>query len=418
MTTALQMQAADQGGMRRNNLALVLRLLHDKGPRSRAAVAVETGLNKATVSSLVAELIDRGLVREVGTSTERNGDAPRLGRPPTLLEIDGRNVACVGIEVNVDVIEVVVTDLAGRRVFEHVRPLDAAGHPPSRTMGSLTAVTRHALDAVHDRCPTVAGISVAVPGLIHAGDRAITFAPNLHWRDVDLGVRLATDLGINVPISIDNDANLSGLAEYRVGEFAGTPNLITVTGQTGVGGGIVVEGRLLRGASGFGGEVGHMHVLPDGPECGCGRRGCWEALVGLKSLLRRAVPDLAATLEADDSLGPDDKVARVVTRAQSSDAVTLAALHEHGRWLGDGVSILVNLFDPEAVVLGGFFRDIAPWVLPIADARLRELAIAPHARQCRLAASTLAFSSAALGGALHAAERVFDDPAVIDVRRT
>jgi predicted NBD/HSP70 family sugar kinase len=412
VATALRMQPADQVGVRRNNLSLVLRLLHERGSRSRAAVAAETGLNKATVSSLVAELIERRLVQEVGTE-----DARRLGRPATLLELDGRSVACVGVELNVDFIEILATDLAGRPLFERSVPVDTAGRPSARTMRALTALTRLALDAISEACPTIAGITVAVPGLVDVDARAVTLAPNLHWHDLDIGAHLAGALGVDVTISVDNDGNLSALAEYRVGHYAGTPNLIAITGQTGVGGGIVMEGRLLRGAAGFSGEVGHMHLAPDGPRCGCGRIGCWEALVGLKPLLRRAVPDLAAALEADESLGPEQKVRHIVARAQADDPVALAALVEHGGWLGDGLSILVNLFNPQVVVLGGFFRDLAPWVLPVAEARVMDLTIAPRAGGCRLAVSTLGFSAASLGGAIHAAERVFDDPGLVEIPR-
>lgn len=410
VSSVVRMQPADQVGVRRNNLALTLRLLRERGARSRASVAADTGLNKATVSSLVAELIERRLVRDLGTE-----DARRLGRPATLVELDGRTVACLGVEVNVDFIEVIATDLAGRPLFERTTPVDAAGRPTDRTLDELTALTRAALDAVQPSCTTIAGITIAVPGLVDVEARAVTLAPNLRWQDLDVGARMADALDLDAPVSVDNDGNLSALAEYRVGPFAGLPNLIAITGQTGVGGGIIVDGRLLRGATGFSGEVGHMHVAADGPLCGCGRQGCWEARIGLLPLLRRAVPDLAPELEADDSLGPEDKVHALVARAEHGDAVCLGALAEHGRWLGDGLSILVNLFNPQVIVLGGFFREIAPWTLSVAETRLHELTLAPEAGGCRLAVSTLGFSAAALGGAIHAAERVFDDPALVSI---
>jgi predicted NBD/HSP70 family sugar kinase len=402
------MQPADQVSVRRNNLALVLRLLHDVGPRSRAAVAAESGLNKATVSSLVAELIDRGLVREVGTDDRRG-----LGRPATLLELDGRNVAALGLELNVDFIAALATDLAGREVFHAERPIDAAGWPRQQVVATLTRLAADALAALGPGCSTLSGITVAVPGLVDAEGRAITLAPNLDWRDVDVGHRLAAALGVQAPVSVDNDGNLGALAEYRVGEFAGTPNLIFVSGQTGVGGGIIVDGRLLRGATGFSGEVGHMRMAQDGPVCGCGRQGCWEAFVGLKPLLRAAVPDLASELEANPSLGPEDKIAKVVSRATAGDDVALAGLERHAHWLGTGLATLVNLFNPQVIVLGGFFRDIAPWIIRTAERTMRAETIAPKAGDCILAVSHLGFSAAALGGAIHAAQRVFDDPALV-----
>src|SRR4051794_17303441 len=212
---------------------------------------------------------------------------------------------------------------------------------------------RRAIDAVAPECTTLAGVTVAVPALVDVERSVVKFAPNLHWQDLEVGRKLEHALGPSVTVSVDNDANLGALAEYRVGEHAGTPNLIYVAGQIGVGGGIVVDGRVLRGARGFSGEVGHMHIVDGGPLCGCGRLGCWEALVGLRPLLRAAVPDVLDSLDAQPRLGPQAKIGHVVARATAGDPVALAALEQHGRWLGTGLATLVNLFNPQVVVLGG-----------------------------------------------------------------
>jgi predicted NBD/HSP70 family sugar kinase len=406
--TAVRMQAADHAGVRRNNLSLVLRLLHGGGMQSRASVAAVTGLNKATVSSLVADLIDRGLVRELGTD-----DQGRVGRPATLLELDGRQVAALGLELNVDLLTIVATDLAGRTLFHRTRALDAASRPVKRTLDTLISIARKAHDELLRQVQTIAGVTVAIPGLVDAAAGTVAFAPNLDWHDVHIGDRLSEALGGDLEVTIDNDANLAALAEYRVGEFAGVPNLIYITGQAGIGGGLILGGRPERGSSGFSGEVGHMHITNDGPLCGCGRRGCWEALVGLTQLVRSAVPDAAAELEASRNKGPEAKVGAVVARALAADAVALDALERLATWLGIGLSIIVNVFNPEVIILGGFFREIESWVLPIAEGTMREHTMAADAGGCQLAVSTLGFSAAALGAAIHAAERVFDDPALV-----
>lgn len=409
MGTTLRMEPADQGTVRRTNLSLVLRLLRSAGPRSRADVAAETGLTKATVSSLVADLIDRGLVREVGPTT-----AQGLGRPATLLELDGRRVAALGLEVNVGFVEVLATDLAGRQVFHRTR---AVRPTASRGLGTLRVamdLAEEALTTVAPACPTVAGITVALPGLVDLGARSLTLAPNLHWHDLDVRRQLVDRLGRVVPITVDNDANLSALAEYRMGEFAGVRHLVAIAGQTGVGAGIIVDGRLLRGSRGFAGEVGHIKMADDGPACGCGRTGCLESLVGLRALLTDAVPDQAAALLKDTSKGPEARLAPVVARAEAGDPATLDALQRCGRWLGAALAVLVDVLNPEVIVLGGFYGPIAEWILPPAEQAMRAGSIAPDAGGCRLAASTLGFSTAALGGAIHAAQRVFDDPFLVE----
>src|SRR5262249_49093328 len=147
--------------VRRNNLALVLRLLHDEGPRSRASVATETGLNKATVSRLVAELIDRGLVRELGVLSEG-----RRGRPGTLIELDGRRLAALGREPNVHFLPPAAVALGGRVVFQRTRPIDAASIPRHQTLRTLTTMVRQTVDAVAGTCDVIAGVTVAVPALV------------------------------------------------------------------------------------------------------------------------------------------------------------------------------------------------------------------------------------------------------------
>ena len=136
----------------------MLRLLHDEGPRSRASVATETGLNKATVSRLVADSIDRGLVRELGVVSEG-----RRSRPGTLIELDGRHVAALGLELNVDFITAVAIDLGGRIVFQRTRPIDAASAPRHRTLRTLSSMVRQTVQAVGDTCDVIAGVTVAVP---------------------------------------------------------------------------------------------------------------------------------------------------------------------------------------------------------------------------------------------------------------
>ncbi len=397
---------ADQTVIRRHNLSLVLRLLQ-KGPRSRAAIALKTGLNKATVSSLVADLTDRRLARDLGIDQAR-----RLGRPATLVELDGRNVAAIGLQLNVDYLAVLATDLAGRVLYEETRPLDVVRGPRHRVLHLLARLAEKAALAAADNDASVAGLTVAAPGVVDLARGQLRFAPNLGWRDVALVERLAEAIGPDVPISLGNDANLAALAEFRVGEYAGTPNLIYLIGEIGVGGGIIVAGQPLHGMAGFSGEVGHIPVERDGTSCNCGGRGCWETLVGLRPLLRAAVPDLAAALEGV-RVDPEAKVAHVVERAEQGDRVALDALDDLSAWLGIGLATLVNLFNPEVVILAGFFKQLAPWVLRPAERTLNERSIAPQAGGCQLALSQLGFSAATLGGAIHAAERVFDDPTLV-----
>ena len=407
--------------MRRSNLALVLRHVRDAGPRSRARIAVETGLNRGTVSSLVSELIDRGLVRE--GVVERGGS---VGRPGQTVELDGRGIGGIGVEINVDYVTAVVLDLTDAVVFEHRVALDVQALPPDAVLDAVTELAIRALAACDEQDITAVGMTLAIPALVDTDDGVVAFAPNLHWKNVDAVGGLRRRLDGPAPgfwgspprrfsaIQVDNDANLAALAEFAMGSRAGTADLVYLTGETGVGGGVMVDGRLLRGAAGFSGEIGHMPLNPGGDLCGCGRRGCWETMVGLAALLRMAAaPDDPV---CDPSLDLEQRLKMLSDRAGAGDSRVLDALKLVGEALGLGASILVNVFNPRVLVLGGYFASLGDHLLEPMLAELHARVIAPDA--CEVALSTLGFTAAARGGAHVALEAVLDDPTLVALRHT
>lgn len=399
--TASRHRPADQGAVRLNNLALVLRQLSTQPLQSRASIATATGLNKATVSSLVAELMASRMVREVGIR------AGSVGRPSRTLELDGSGLAAVGLEVDVEYVAGLARDLAGRDIHGVTRLFDVAGQPPEATIAALVSVVHELHDRISAAGAELAGIMVAVPGLVDMGHGRVMRAPNLNagWKELPLAARLKAALGEPpYSVQIENDSNLSALAEYREGADAHANELVYVTGQFGVGGAVIIDGQLQRGALGFGGEVGHMVLDESGPACGCGRNGCWEAYVGLGALLRRVDPAWDLTVD------PAEAVEEIVRRAERGDEATIGALNEVGKWLGVGASILANIFNPEVLVLGGYFARIGPWVYEIAMAELREHVLAPDLGGCRVTFSVLGFSAPLRGGTGHVTERILSDP--------
>jgi predicted NBD/HSP70 family sugar kinase len=398
---------ANGSHVRRNNLELVLRDLGALGPDSRAGIAARTGLTRATVSRLVAELIDLGLVREGDWSA-----SGRAGRPGRHLELDGRHVVAVGAEVNVDYLSVLAIDLAGRELHRDRRAFDAARAGPEASLLALAELCRAVLAGrpqhTHARPTIVAGLTVAVPGLVDVAAGVVARAPNLHWSGAAVAEPLGRALGLGrTPIHVGNDANLASIAEYRAGACAGTPNLVYVTGEVGIGGGIVVGGRPLLGARGYGGEVGHMQIDPAGPLCGCGRRGCWEATIGLNALLEQTDGPTRGTLP------PEAKIAPIVRRAIAGESATVEVLAELGAKVGVGAANLANLFDPDVIILGGYFATLAEWILPPARRALAERLLAPPTDGPQLTVSDLGFTAAARGGAIHALDRVISDPTTL-----
>ncbi|MFI6320593.1 ROK family protein [Nonomuraea sp. NPDC050556] len=375
-------QPADFADVRATNLAVVLRFVRENAPCSRADIAATTGLNKATVSSLVADLIERRLVRETGLTENR------VGRPATMLVLDGSPYAAIGVEINVDHITAVAVGLAGEQLLSWRRAFSA-----DQGVAAVGAVVRRVVNRMAKDERQVLGLTLAVPGLVDV-QGLIRVAPNLGWHDCDLSGDLAKVLRApGFPISVDNDANLAALAEQRFGPHGGASNLVYLTGEIGVGVGVILDGQLRRGGAGYSGELGHVQLDQDGPECRCGRRGCLEALAGIGALVGH---DLSpGEIEAE--------VEEVVRRARAGD---VARLERMGRDLGRGVSILTNVLNPEVVVLGGYYVPLAPWLLPAVEAEVRARTIAPDAGGSRIVASTLGLDAAALGGAARVLDSV------------
>jgi predicted NBD/HSP70 family sugar kinase len=397
---------ADQAAVRRSNLGLVLRHLHDNGPRSRARIAQETGLNKATVSSLVAELVQRGLVSE-GT-VDRAGS---VGRPGLTVHLDGRGVCGIGVEFNVDYAVALVLDLRSEVLFERRIALDVPTLGVGRTLDAVAELVREAIAAAARRGAHPVGLTVAVPGLVDGVAGVVSLAPNIGWENVPALAGLRERLPDVAPIHIVNDANLSAIGEWAMGAEARTPDMVYLTGEVGVGGGVIVAGQLLRGASGLSGEVGHMPLAGQDHLCGCGRRGCWEAVVGLGALLRVAADEGDPVRDPGRDL--ETRLAELERRAEAGDARTLAALEQIGTMLGTGAAVLINVFNPRVLVLGGYFAVLGRFLLERFTAEVRARVFAPDLAGARVVLSTLGFTAAVRGGAHLALESVFDDPTVV-----
>ncbi|MEU6990112.1 ROK family transcriptional regulator [Streptomyces sp. NPDC046465] len=397
-------RAGDRASLRRTNLSLVLRLLRDAGPRPRAQIAAETGLPKATITHLVAELMESGLVRE--GEAERHGF---VGRPGRTVEIDGRTVCGIGVEINVAYLSLIALDLRGEVVARRRTPLDTRGTEPAAVLDRMAQAIAETRTALYARGVTPVAVTVAAPGVIKTGSGVVSYAPNIGWQDVAVTEGLCERLGPGAPpIGLENDAKSGAIAEYLVAASADIHDLIYVTGETGVGGGIISDGRLLQGSAGFAGEIGHMPLDPGGLPCVCGRVGCWETLVGLAALLDRAAPPPDPV--HDPTVDLEQRLTELRRRADAGDAATLTALRGIADGLALGVALLADVLNPRAVVLGGYFTHFGDYLIDRVRAEFAARVMAPEAGGCEIVLSSLGFSAAARGGACLALDRVYQDP--------
>ena len=386
--------------VRRANLSAIVRGLHERGPLSRSDLVAATGLTRSAIRSLVGELASAGFVTEDG--------AVRLGtpgRPSPLVRIVPESATVLALEILVDSIAAAVVGLGGTRLAQ-VR-LDR----PRLQLSVDDVVADLATLAADLRARTetpILGIGVAVAGVVRRSDGLVSMGPNLGWVDVPLGARLERAIGIDAPIVVSNDADAGVLAEHRRGAAAGIDDVLFVSGEVGVGGGVIVGGRQLTGAAGYGGEIGHLPVNPAGAACRCGSIGCWETEVGEGVLLARA------GLPADaGSAGVD----AVLHAADDGDERARAALDHVGTWLGIGLGGLVNLLNPRLIVLGGLHGRIHPYVIDRLQTELARHSLPAPRALVRVVPASLGDDAPLVGAAELAFEPLLADPAAWFGRR-
>jgi predicted NBD/HSP70 family sugar kinase len=391
--------------VRRANLSSIVRELHLSGPLSRSDLVARTGLTRSAIRSLVGELVAAGLAVEE--------PAPRLGalgRPSPVVRLDPEGAVVLALEIAVDSLAVALVGLGGR-ILEQERVDRRRGRStPAEVAGSLAGLAADVRERRGADEPLF-GVGVAVVGVTRVTDGVVSLAPNLGWRDVPIGDVLRTALATDAPISAANEADLAALAELRRGAARGTDELLFISGEVGVGGGMIVNGAPLTGVAGYGGEVGHMTVNPLGSPCRCGSIGCWETEIGEDALLARAGHARGGGRRAVDA------VLREASEDGAAGARARAALDDVGRWLGIGLAGLVNVLNPRLIVLGGQFGRTYPFVSRALEAELDRRALAAPRALVRVVPTELGVDAPLLGAAELALEPILDDPAAWIGRR-
>jgi glucokinase-like ROK family protein len=397
---------ADQGFIRKLNTAVVLDIMRRSAPLSRAELAARTGLNRSTVSLIVNNLIEEGFVQETELQS------PKIGRPGMLLVLNPKGGFAVGVEIGVDFISVILTDFIANVQWRRRVSSDPAGDQIC-ILDRASELTQEAIDVGLEQGLRSLGIGVGVPGLVDLRQGKLVFAPNLHWNNVPL--RLMWSQRFNLPIFVENEANAAALGEYYFGAARGTVNFIYLSAGIGLGGGVLIDGKLFRGSNGYAGEVGHMTVDPDGDLCGCGKRGCWETKVGPRAVLSRVRKTLANGVPSflNDLVGGDlDRITidLVVQAARLGDSVALEALQKVGEYLGVGVVNLINIFNPELIVLGGALSLASEFLLPTIEDTVGKKALKPPCENVQFAASAHGEDACVMGAVALVLDDILREP--------
>jgi predicted NBD/HSP70 family sugar kinase len=289
--------------------------------------------------------------------------------------------------------------------YRHQVTADNRGRRPEEIATAVSLLARQAVAAARDQGLTVVGAVVAVPGLL---DQSGTLrAPSFRWRDVPAGALLDQDLHeLRLPTEVENEANLAALAELWFGAGRPLGDFLHVSGEVGIGGGIILNGRIFRGSHGFAGELGHIQVDPEGPRCACGARGCLELVAGREAMLCAVGLEPLATWS-----DLDERISALIALLEAGDPGALEVVRRAGDALGRALTCVVKALDPGAIVLGGIFSRLAAWIAQPTEAALRAGAL--YGQVPAVAISPLGGDAVVLGAAGQVIEGVYADPAVL-----
>ncbi len=382
--------------VRRANLSAIATELHLRGPLSRSELVARTGLTRSAIRGLIGEFVAADLANE-----ERSVSLGIPGRPSPLVQPNPERAVVLALEIAVDSLAVALVGFGGE-VLECRRVDRPRGHfSLDQILGDLTALAAPVLAGLPDRSALLS-VSAGVVGLVRRSDGEVRLAPNLAWRDVPLAAALSDALGVSVAVAVANEADLGALAEHRRGAAVGVDDVVFISGEVGIGGGIIVGGQPLDGAEGYAGEVGHLPVNVNGSACRCGSIGCWETEIGERALLTRAGRSATAGRPAIDAM---------VAAAVDGSARDLEALAETGRWLGIGLAGLVNILNPRLVVLGGLFGRIHPFVARTMNQELDRRVLEAPREHLEVVPAALGSDAPLLGAAELGFEPLLRDPA-------
>lgn len=393
--------------LRQINLSAIMNYIRIEAPISRSTLAKKTGLNKATISSLVGELINRNFIKEVGLIT--NG----LGRPSMNLRLNPDVGYIIGAEIGVDFINVIGTDFSPKQVFQSIKNTKLG-----MSVDDVLSLLIKEIKQAQKSCQEIVGgnflgLALGVPGLVDYEEGTLLFAPNLKWQGIQLKKLLASEF--NVPIFIDNEANLATYGEYYFGSAYQHPDILFLSAGVGLGGGILHDAQLLRGVNNMAGELGHITMQPDGEICGCGNRGCWETLVSQRALYRYIREGLEPNNNSVlcqltggnlDELNLD----MIVSAARSGDQVAVNALEKVGRYLGIGIASLINSLNPDLIVFGGIMSCAWEFLEPVVTSEINTRALFWNRKNTNVVLAKHGIDACVMGGVATVYQTIIAQP--------
>jgi glucokinase-like ROK family protein len=383
-----------------HNMSAILYTLLREEMVSRVELAERLSLSNTTITNLTAELLEQEIILE--EQVETSGKRKRVGRPRRMLRLIPNARFSIGVHIGVGMFRVAVTDLIAEIIYNQMTKFDL--DTPSEDVISKVAENIELIiqESGVDRA-NVIGIGVGASGLVNYMSGVNVLAPRLGWKDVPIKYLLESHL--DLPVSVDNNVRSMALGEAFFGAYRGVGSLAFVYGRIGVGAGFVVDGQLFRGSSAGAGEIGHTIMLPQGGDlCSCGNSGCLETLISEPVLVKQAEifaeenPEslLAQYLKKEDISG---KMEQIFTAARDGDKISLDFIEDRACYLGIALGNLINMINPEVILLGGMFAQGHDLIIPVAEEKMKEAAFARLGEKVQIAATGFGWRAGIIGAA-------------------
>jgi glucokinase-like ROK family protein len=392
--------------MKLHNMRATLKMLLRYQPVSRARLVELTGLSSTTITNLINQLLEQGIVAEDGIAPSGQRG---VGRPRTLLRLQPHARHAIGIHIGVGSVRIALADLhanlADQLELDH--PLERT---PEGVLAETTSLVRRLIEESRVDTRTLVGVGVGASGLVNPHTGVNELAPNLGWRDVPIREYVAHALGL--PVVVDNNARAMALGEAIFGAGRDVQTLAFVYARVGVGAGVVVDGQLFRGSAAGAGEIGHTTIIPNGGQaCRCGNTGCLETLFSEPAIVRRAKSlakeEAAGLLAVRLRDGTGQPFGRVLSAAEAGDGATLAMLQEQATYMGIALANLVNVLNPDLIVLGGICAQGCDMFLPTIEETMRQRAFAGLGERVRLETASFGPQAGIVGAVALALDTLF-----------
>ena len=409
--------AADQTFIRERNLSSVLRyIFFSSAPVFRAQLAERIGLNKSTVSSLVQELMERNLLHEIGMNSVGN-----LGRPATLLEINPQAGFIIGVDLGLEFISIMVADFNGKAVWQRQIPINSIKSQED-SIAKTNELIREAMAVCEEKNNRILGLGVAVPGMVEPSEGMLVYAPHLNWHNVPLK-KIFSESTQQKVIFIENDANAAAIGEHLYGVARETKDFIFVFVGIGIGSGLFLNGELYSGRNGYAGEIGHLPIIaePFQNQCDCGNLGCWETYANQNSFIKRIQDRLETKQDTIISSLIEEQnaplsISILKQAADADDSVSLEIFTEAGEAIGIGIAGLINIFNPDKVIVGGPMSIYGDHLLPAISASVKKHSMPVLNQDVEILISAFGPDATVIGSVASVANHILSKPTIVERR--